>query len=249
MNSQILGNQIIKLVTVDSTNNYVAKLVNKTKISFGTVIMADFQTKGRGQRDNLWYSDKGKNLLFSIYFDSSILTINTIFYLSKSIAISLRDFIFNITGKNVEIKWPNDILVNEQKIAGVLIENQFRNSKIHSSIIGIGLNVNQINFTNNLSASSLRVLTHREYDLTSLLKIFLNVLNLNLSILKEKKFNSIDAQYHKHLFNYNKWSSYKEKDVVFKAKLNSVNKHGLIELDLENGKSKSFDFQQISQLI
>ena len=60
MNSQILGNQIIKLVTVDSTNNYVAKLVNKTKISFGTVIMADFQTKGRGQRDNLWYSDKGK---------------------------------------------------------------------------------------------------------------------------------------------------------------------------------------------
>jgi BirA family biotin operon repressor/biotin-[acetyl-CoA-carboxylase] ligase len=249
MKSQILGNQIIKLITVDSTNNYVAKLVNKTKISFGTVIMADYQTKGKGQRDNLWHSDKGKNLLFSIYFNSSFLTTNTIFYLSKTIAISLRDFIFNITGKNVEIKWPNDILVNEQKIAGVLIENQLRNSKIHSSIIGIGLNVNQINFTNNLSASSLRVLTHREYDLSSLLEIFLNVFNSNLSILKKQKFNSIDAQYLKYLFNYNKWSSYKEKDVVFKAKLNSVNKQGLLELDLENGTTKLYDFQQISQLI
>ena len=187
MKSQILGNQIIKLITVDSTNNYVAKLVNKTKISFGTVIMADFQTKGRGQRDNLWYSDKGKNLLFSIYFDSSFLTINTIFYLSKTIAISLRHFIFNITGKNVEIKWPNDILVNEQKIAGVLIENQFRNSKIHSSIIGIGLNVNQINFTNNLSASSLRALTHREYDLTSLLEIFFKCFQFKFEYFEREK--------------------------------------------------------------
>ena len=67
MNNQILGNQIIKLASVDSTNNYVAKLVNKTKVSFGTVIMADFQSIGRGQRDNLWHSEKGKNLLFSIY--------------------------------------------------------------------------------------------------------------------------------------------------------------------------------------
>ena len=97
MNNQISGNQIIKLPTVDSTNNYVAKLVNKTKVSFGTVIMADFQTIGRGQRENSWYSEKGKNLLFSIYFDSSFLTTNTVFYLSKTIAISLRGFIFNIT--------------------------------------------------------------------------------------------------------------------------------------------------------
>ena len=207
MNSQITGNQIIKLITVDSTNNYVAKLVNKTKVSFGTVIMADFQSNGKGQRENKWQSDKGKNLLFSIYFDSSFLTINTIFYLSKTIAISLRDFIFNITGNNVEIKWPNDILVNQQKIAGVLIENQLRNNNVYSSIIGIGINVNQINFKDNLIASSIRVLTHREYDLSSLLEIFLNVFNSKLSILKEKNFNSIDDQYHKHLFNFNKFTT------------------------------------------
>ena len=95
----------------------------------------------------------------------------------------------------------------------------------------------------------MRVLTHREYDLTSLLEIFLNVFKSNMSILKEKKFNIIDDQYHKHLFNYNKWSLYKDKDIVFKAKLNSVNKQGLLELDLENGTSRSYDFQKVSQLI
>jgi biotin-(acetyl-CoA carboxylase) ligase len=95
----------------------------------------------------------------------------------------------------------------------------------------------------------MRVLTHREYDLTSLLEIFLNVLKSNMSILKEKKFNTIDDQYHKHLFNHNKWSLYKDKDIVFKAKLRSVNKLGLLELDLENGTSRSYDFQKVSQLI
>ena len=249
MNNQNLDYQIIKLATVDSTNNYVAKLVKKTKVSFGTVILADFQSNGMGQRENSWHSEKGKNLLFSIYFDSSFLTTNTVFYLSKTIAISLRGFIFNITGKNVLIKWPNDILVNKKKIAGVLIENQLRNNEICSSIIGIGLNVNQTKFSDNILASSMRVLTHREYDLISLLEIFLNVFNSNMSILKEKKFKTIDAQYHKNLFNYNKWSLYKEKDVVFKAKLSSVNSKGLLELDLENGTSKSYDFQKVSQLI
>ena len=149
--------------------------------------------------------------------------------MSKTIAISLRGFIFNITGKNVVIKWPNDVLVNKKKIAGVLIENQLRNNKICSSIIGIGLNVNQTNFPDNILASSMKVLNQREYDLTSLLEIFLDVFKSNISILKEK-FNIIDDQYHKHLFNYNKWSLYKDKDVVFKAKLGSVNKQGLLEL-------------------
>ena len=244
-----MDNQIIKVNTVDSTNNYVAKLVNKTKVSFGTVIMADFQTKGKGQRDNLWHSDNGKNLLFSIYFDSSFLTTNTIFYLSKTIAISLRDFIFNITGKNVKIKWPNDIIINDQKIAGILIENQLKNNNIHSSIIGIGLNVNQTNFSKSLTAISMRVLTQREYDLKSLLEIFINVFNTNLSTLKEKNFINIDNQYHQYLLNFNKWSLYKENNSVFKAKLNFVNKQGFLDLVLENGKTKSYDFQKISQLI
>ena len=73
MKSQSLGNQIIKLSSVNSTNNYTAKLVKETKISFGTVIMADFQTHGKGQRSSFWKSDKGLNLLISIYFDSSFL--------------------------------------------------------------------------------------------------------------------------------------------------------------------------------
>ena len=249
MNSQIIGNQIISLTTTDSTNNYVAKLVNKTKVPFGTVILADFQTKGKGQRANLWHSEKCKNLLFSIYFDSSFLTVNTIFYLSKTIAISLRDFIFNITGEYVEIKWPNDILVNQKKIAGILIENQWRKNKIHSSIIGIGLNVNQINFPKNILATSMRAISHREYDLKSLLDVFLKVFNSNLNILKQKQFENIDIQYHNHLFKYNKWSLYKSNGSVFKAKLNSVNNSGLIELNFNDGQSKSFDFRQITQLV
>ena len=248
MKSQSLGNQIIKLSSVDSTNNYTAKLVKETKISFGTVIMADFQTHGKGQRSSFWESENGLNLLISIYFDSSFLNSENIFFLSKAIALAIRECIEKITGIKGSIKWPNDILINGSKIAGVLIENQWKNDKLFSSIIGIGLNVNQGIFSIEENVTSLKNLTSKVYNLNSILKSICSSLEIQLTRLRNFDFFEIDRQYHSFLFNYNKWSNYKKNKINFKGKLIKVDSFGKMVLELENGGQKSFGIKEISLL-
>tara|TARA_B110000483_G_scaffold241929_1_gene326218 strand:+ start:1038 stop:1787 length:750 start_codon:yes stop_codon:yes gene_type:complete len=248
MKNQFVGNQIIKLNSVDSTNNYTAKLVNETNISFGTVIMADFQTRGKGQRSSYWKSEKGLNLLISIYFDSSFLIFENVFYLSKAIALAIRECVEKIIGTQVLIKWPNDILVNGSKISGVLIENQWKNEKLMSSIIGVGLNVNQVVFPGEDNILSLNNLTSKVYNLNSILKSLCLCLDTQFSRLRNFDFFEIDCQYHSFLFNYNQWSNYEKNNINFKGKLIKVDSFGKMVLELENGENKSFDLKEISLL-
>jgi BirA family biotin operon repressor/biotin-[acetyl-CoA-carboxylase] ligase len=248
MKSQSLGNQIIKLNSVDSTNNYTAKLVKETKISFGTVIMADFQTHGKGQRSSVWKSEKGLNLLISIYFDSSFLNSENIFFLSKAVALAIRECIEKIIGIKVYIKWPNDILINGSKIAGVLIENQWKNEKLSSSIIGIGLNVNQVIFSGEEKVISLKNLTSKLYNLNSILKSLCSSLDSQFTRLRNFEFLEIDRQYHSFLFVYNQWYNYEKNKINFKGKLIKVDSFGKMVLELENGDKESFDIKEISIL-
>lgn len=244
----MVGNQIIKLSSVDSTNNYTAKLVKETKISFGTVIMADFQTHGKGQRSSFWESDKGLNLLISIYFDSSFLNSENIFFLSKAVALAIRKCVEKVIGNKVSIKWPNDILINGSKLAGVLIENQWKNDKLYSSIIGIGLNVNQVVFSGDNNVISLKNLTSKVYNLNSILKSLCSSLDTQFNRLRNFDFFEIDRQYHSFLFNYNQWSNYKTNKIYFKAKLIKVDSFGKMILELENGDEKSFEIKEVSLL-
>ena len=243
MKTESLGNQIIKLSSVDSTNNYTAKLIKKTKISFGTVIMADFQTHGKGQRSSCWKSDKGLNLLISIYFDSSFLNTENIFFLSKAIALAIRECVEKIIGIKVSIKWPNDILINGSKIAGVLIENQWKNEKISSSIIGIGLNVNQVVFSGEENVLSLRNLTSKVYNLNSILQSLCSSLDTQFSLLRNFDFFEIDRRYHSFLLNYKMWCKYEKNKINFKGKVIKVDSYGKMVLELENGDKKSFDIK------
>jgi BirA family biotin operon repressor/biotin-[acetyl-CoA-carboxylase] ligase len=246
MKNQLVGNQIIKLSSVDSTNNYTAKLIKETKISFGTVIMAGFQTHGKGQRTSFWKSDNGLNLLISIYFDSSFLNSQNLFFLSKSIALSIRECVEKITGLEVSIKWPNDILVNSRKIAGVLIENQWKNEELLSSIIGIGLNVNQVVFSSIDNASSLKNLTSLNYNLNSVLNSLCSSLDTGFDNLRNFDFLDIDRQYHSFLLNHNQWSIYQKNKINFKGKLIKVDSYGKMVLELENGSQKSFDIKEVN---
>tara|TARA_B110000483_G_scaffold127367_1_gene152934 strand:+ start:59 stop:808 length:750 start_codon:yes stop_codon:yes gene_type:complete len=249
MKSQSFGNQIIKLGSVDSTNNYTAKLVNQSKISFGTVIMADFQTKGKGQRSLFWNSDKGLNLLFSIYIDTSFLKPDNIFYLSKSVALGLRQCVGNIIGKEVLIKWPNDIQVNKKKIAGVLIENQWKSNNVSSSIIGIGLNVNQSNFPLENKASSLFNITSKKYNIDSIVRLLCSSLHTSINELRLGKLNEIDKDYHDFLFNLNKWALYEYEKIEFKGKIIKVDDNGLLNLELKNGDIKKYKLKQIKLVL
>ena len=172
MKSQYFGSHIIQIDRVSSTNNYAAKLLNQTKIPFGAVIMAQFQDDGRGQRGAVWQSKSGENLLFSAILDGSLMKEFPPFYLSKCVAVSIRDTLSYFLKHKIHLKWPNDVLVQRRKIAGVLIESQWKGNDIFSSIIGVGLNVNQTQFEYGFDATSMKLLSANEYDLKEVLQVF-----------------------------------------------------------------------------
>lgn len=140
-----IGRQIIHLDRVDSTNNYTANLIKTGQIASGTVILADEQFAGRGQRDAQWHTQAGENLTFSLFLDSVNLSVDRRFVLTQLVSMSLLDLCAKL-GLPVKIKWPNDIYCGDRKIAGVLIENQLQGDRVKSTIIGVGLNVNQDEF-------------------------------------------------------------------------------------------------------
>src|ERR1035437_922779 len=117
-----MQNVLIKPMSVDSTNNYASKLLNNHKVEEGTVIWAEEQTRGKGQEENQWESEKGKNLTFSLGLFPRFLKIEELFYLSKSISLGVAGFLGKYIDR-VSIKWPNDIYAGDRKITGILIEN------------------------------------------------------------------------------------------------------------------------------
>src|SRR5690606_30509010 len=139
-----------------------------------TVVMAYEQTKGRGQRSASWSSNPNENLLFSLLLMPADLAVGKMFYLSKITALSVLSFMDNMAVYNASIKWPNDIYVDGQKIAGILIENNLNSNKLASTVIGVGINVNQCVFEETLKATSMQLQTAEKYDLQSLLLEFLD---------------------------------------------------------------------------
>ena len=148
-----IGQKIIHLESVDSTNNYVANLIKRSEITHGTVIMADEQFAGKGQRGAEWYVKPGENLTFSFFLENVNLSVSQQFYLTQVVSLSLVDVLTTLK-LTAQIKWPNDIYIKDRKIAGVLIQNQVSNGMVNTAIIGIGLNVNQQSFEG-FSATSL----------------------------------------------------------------------------------------------
>jgi BirA family transcriptional regulator, biotin operon repressor / biotin---[acetyl-CoA-carboxylase] ligase len=149
-----IGREIIHLDSVDSTSNYVANLLRKGELDHGTVILADEQFAGKGQRNANWSVKPGENLTFSLFIDNVNLSVENQFYLTQVVSLSLIDLL-TLFGMQVEIKWPNDIFCKGKKIAGVLIENQLAGNTIKSSIIGVGLNINQEQFEGFSATSTL----------------------------------------------------------------------------------------------
>lgn len=114
----------------------------------GTLITANYQTAGRGQRSNVWQSEAGKNILCTYILKPTWLGIERQFSLNKAVALAVQRTIQTFCAPNsVWIKWPNDILVNDSKVAGILIENTLSGGQIVSSLTGIGMNVNQLNMS------------------------------------------------------------------------------------------------------
>lgn len=161
-----IGRNVIELPAVDSTNTYLAKLLQTTSLNDGTAIMAQFQSAGRGQRGSAWESERGSNLLVSYVSFPASLKADEHFTFNQAMCLGVRDFIARHTSLPVMIKWPNDIMVGNGKISGLLIENSIRGSIIYQCIVGIGININQRRFGNYSPQSvSLSLLNDKNFNL------------------------------------------------------------------------------------
>ena len=245
---------IIWLDSVDSTNNEAKRRI--LTCDNMTVLSAESQSSGRGQRGNTWSSRPGENLTFSIILkEVQHISATSQFVLSEITALSVVDFLSS-HGIKAMIKWPNDIYVADKKICGILIENSLHGNRLSTSIIGIGLNINQRNFDVmlvNPTSMSLESPSDTTFDtrdcLERFLQIFLN--NLNGFSGSEEDFSNLRQRYLARLWRRNERHSYMDlrEGKEFKGIIRNLSRSGLLVVENEKGESKEFAFKEISYIL
>lgn len=241
---------IIKLNATHSTNTYMRKLSATNALEDYTVVWTLDQTKGRGQMGTVWHSQPGKNLTVSIYKDVSWLGIQNHFFISIAVSLALIQTLAELMIMNLKIKWPNDILSDNKKLGGILIENIIKNNQLTASVIGIGLNVNQTDFETLPQASSVINITGRNYALEEILeRILANLKNSFLDLQARHAFEEMKKTYDNTLFRLNKPSTFKDKNNnLFAGYIYGTDQQGNLLVLLENKVIKSFGFKEITLL-
>lgn len=238
----MIGNQIIYLDRVDSTSNYVATLISEGKARHGMVILAEIQTNGRGQRGATWQSEDAKNLLLSIYLEHKDLEISKQESLTHFISLGLSNTLLHF-GISNHIKWPNDILVGSKKIAGILIENQLRSSKINTSIIGVGINILQTTFdfkgSTSVSLESKTPIT-KENFLSELIK----QLNHLYPLVQYKIMDKLKNEYLSKLWLLGVESPFESNGENFIGKILGTDNFGRLLVEVKK-EIKTFDLKEI----
>lgn len=241
-----IGHKIIHLDVVDSTNNYTANLAKEGKILHGTAILADEQTNGRGQRGTIWQTQPGLNLIFSLFVEFSDLPIERQSSIHHWVALSLCDLLRK-TGIFTTIKWPNDLLTDNGKIAGILIENSLSANCVNQSVIGIGLNVNQTEF-NDLQATSIKLETGMFFNVKEIAYMLVNELNVRFGQLKKGNFDALKQEYHKHLWGMNQEVVFLRNGVEEKGIILGTDEAGKLELQTRNGVEQ-FDLKEVKFIV
>ncbi len=235
---------IITLPEATSSNTIAMSMAREESIQEGTIINVLHQTQGKGQGNHLWHSLASQNLTFSMILYPEFLSVSEQFMLSKTIAVAIASFV-NSSIDNVYIKWPNDIYVNEKKISGILIENLITGNKISCSIIGIGININQVAFPKEIqNPTSLSLETKKEYNVNTLLLSLQKKLLHWYSLLKQEKYKIISTSYHKRLLGKNEIGYFLKNDSLFEAKLLCVDDKGFLHLNV-HGKEQMYAVGEI----
>ncbi len=244
------GQNLIELDSVSSTNTYASELLRKDKPPDGTVVFAHEQTDGKGQHGSIWVSEPNKNLTFSIIYYPRFLDAGEQFLLNQIICIGICEYINFKTNLNAVIKWPNDILVNKQKIAGILIENVLQGSLINSSIIGIGININQTLFSKNAgNPTSLKLLTNQEYIVMNCLHTvcsFIEAYYLELQTFV--KHPKLREKYLKMLYGFNEEIKYSENGIEKTGIIIGVTLEGRLQIKDASNEVHAYNNKEISFL-
>lgn len=237
--------QIIKLNAIDSTNRYLADLVSKIPLKDYAVVMTQYQSAGQGQRGSNWQSEKGKNLIISILKKNIKTKVQNQFEINMRVSMAVLITLKTFGIPNLSVKWPNDILSDNKKISGVLIQLLTKKQKINQAIIGIGVNVNQTHFNNLPQASSMKSITGTFFDIEALTTELMAQLKHYFDVPNTDKLMS---EYESVLFRKNMLSSFvTPQGVSFVGTIQGVSKSGMLRVKSEKA-IKEFDLKSIQML-
>ncbi len=244
LKGSLIGDVIIELSEIDSTNNYAMRLIDEGMAEHGMVVRADFQTKGKGQLANLWLAEESKNLLISAIIDTREFAIEKQFFLNAATCLSVAEMLMtNYNIPHVSIKWPNDIYAGDKKIAGILIENSLRGSQWTNAVVGIGLNVNQAVFSDLNRATSMFNQTQEKQKVKSVLKNLLKILNKHFLKIGNNEDALFEA-FNQNLYKVNKEIAFTKKNELYKGIVKGVNAFGELEVEVA-GKLKRYRHKEI----
>lgn len=239
---------ILKLSATSSTNDFLKDLLKTSDPLNFTVVSTDFQSKGKGQSGDSWSSEVGKNLLFSMLIKFENFKISDQAYLNFAVSNAIYQ-VLSTYYSLVKIKWPNDIMAANNKICGILIENTVKGTNISHSIVGIGVNVNQLKFSDDLNATSLGILLNRKFNRDQLLVELILAIKVQITTFNRKEFKQLKQQYVNVLYRKNLISKFKVHNDIFSGIILDVTNNGLLQVEVNNGELKYFANKEISLLL
>ncbi len=243
-----LRQNLIVLEEVPSTNDYLKNLLSNIKpLPECTAIMAKHQTQGKGQRGNIWLTDSGKNLTCSVLLYPSDLSIDLAFNLNMLVCLAVQKWLDQYV-QNVRIKWPNDLYIRDKKIGGILIENQLMQQRIKSSIIGIGININQDYFSGDLQkkATSLKIEDpkHTHQDITVYCISLLETIASYYQCIDLRQTQELLTQYNALLYRRDQLARYEVGGTAREGTIREVDTQGRLIIEF-GSERETFDLKEI----
>jgi len=245
----IIGSKLFYCENLPSTNSYAASLLKAREVPEGYVIYTNYQSAGRGHAGNKWESEENKNLLISVILYPTMINAAEQFQLSMMISLGICDFLHRYT-EEISIKWPNDIYVNDDKIAGILIENSIMGETIEHTIAGIGININQVKFLSDApNPVSLTNLTGAQYDLAECMGQLTADLDKRYKYLISGDRDRIKSDYISCLYRHNQWSNFRDLKGKFEGRISDVSDAGRLRVYLKDGNVREYSFKEIDFIL
>jgi len=240
-------NKKLHFDSLNSTNETLGHLSKKIELQNGFYITTDFQISGKCQNKDKWDSNPKENLLISIFLNLD-LNIENSFMLNQLASLAVLDTLRKFLEQKIEIKWPNDVFVNNKKISGILINNTVKGGIIKSSVIGIGINVNQTNFNEKYVATSMKLLNKKDFKLNEIEKMLMKNIKKQSMILLEKKISLLSIRYNNHLYGKNLDSLFIINKKRIYAKIIEVDQNGKIKLMFGDSEVNEFSQDEVKLL-
>lgn len=239
---------IIKLNAIPSTNDYLKELLHLQLLENFTIVVAEYQTKGKGQMGATWSVEPGKNLTFSVLVKGAVKEINVVFNLNVAVALSVAKTLECFNMPNIKIKWPNDILAGNKKVAGILIENNIgSNGDIHS-VVGVGLNVNQSNFDGLPKATSMAVEVGKEFNKEKVLHKITEYLKEYVIAMQSNTTELLWDEYHSKLYKKNIPMTFEKNNSKFMGIIKGVSRTGQLQVQLEDDSVVEYVVKEVQLL-